>query len=128
MRQIECIVSSTEIKEHDVKGEARVYYFQAGNKSLRVNAFPATEMAFSSIRNIPGNPIAGSTTTVYRQAYDTLQKLATEVGKPIYYLFATQTNTMKSWADTSGRVVFEWTSLEELKGILYAEKIFYPQE
>lgn len=62
-------------------------------------------------RKKPVAPIPGTTTKLYKKAYDIMQEAADEYGVPVFNSFVTTYPSMKRWALSAGEEIFHWSNV-----------------
>jgi hypothetical protein len=105
------------------------YRFSKGNKQLSIVIFLDNAKAFGNISSVEGRQrIPGSTTAVYSEARQELQRIANETAHEIGYYFVTDSPVLLAWAHTHGKEVFGWDNIATVTTAPIFLKIFKPQD
>lgn len=107
------------------------YYLELNNKFMRIDIYfypdDFEQVVNTNIWNIAGEKIPGTTTVLYQKAKEIMQQLATESGRAVRYVFATDNPSMVAWGLSKGKEIFSWDDEKRNGNKLHAEKIFSPQ-
>lgn len=91
------------------------YALSLHNKTLTLKIMPPTEdfyaRAVGEIYNQSGDNVAGTTSRLYKKAYNLMQENASDYGT-ISFTFRTANEKMQHWAMTSGKKIFHWQNTD----------------
>ncbi len=104
--------------------------FKKGDKFLLLTVDLESRAAVTNIvadENLPYE--SGATSYVYSQVFDKLVQIANQFNIEICYMFSTDDDKLKAWAQHSqkGAKIFAWDSKEEEGTLFRAWKNFHPQ-
>lgn len=101
-----------------------------GNKSLVVMLPPPDDPEYQEAITIINNrnrpAVSGATTALYIRACGILRQEAVQTETPVAYSFSTKSPTMRAWAISLGRDIFNWQVIEDSCDAFEAKRIFEP--
>lgn len=100
--------------------------FSVGSKKLDLS-FRKGGFFVSFVSTVEPPRIEGETTQLYADVREYLQRLADRTRRPIRYVLSTLNDSLKNWALTKGKELWQWDEVRDTGFTFTAEATVFPQ-